>query len=195
MEDDKNNPKYVKLLAEYSKVRSLFQNHHFFIAPFLAKLHTQKRFLKFLSHHYFLKQLRASAKVLKNAVIEERNKVSVLQESIRMKDQNLRRIETEIDSINFRNKQLEHRVATLQEDLQASQKSSKSGANSKVNKIRVDNQVAGSIEIDSLIAEELQKKIIENAQLASTVSTNIIRNITFSILLFSFHFSFPIDFR
>lgn len=108
--------------------------------------------------------MRTQAKVLKNAVVEERNKVSVLQESLRIKDQNLRRVETEIDSINFRNKQLEHRVASLQDDLQACQKTNKGGG-----KFRGDNQTTGNGQIDSIIAEELQKKIIENAQLSSTV--------------------------
>ncbi|KAG5679998.1 hypothetical protein PVAND_009531 [Polypedilum vanderplanki] len=130
MEDEKNGQKYVKLLAEYTK-------------------------------------LRTQAKVLKNAVVEERNKVSVLQESLRIKDQNLRRVETEFDSVNFRNKQLEHRVASLQDDLQASQKTNKGNA-SKINKMRNDNQITG--EIDPIWAEELQKKIIESATLASTIS-------------------------
>lgn len=129
MEDDKNNPKYAKLLAEYTK-------------------------------------LRTQAKVLKNAVVEERNKVSVLQESLRIKDQNLRRFETEIDSINFRNKQLEHRVASLQDDLQAASNKSSAG---KTNKSRNDNQTANG-QIDPILAEELQKKIIESATLASTIS-------------------------
>lgn len=127
MEDDKNNPKYAKLLAEYSK-------------------------------------LRAQAKVLKNAVVEERNKVSVLQESLRIKDQNLRRSETEIDSINFRNVQLEHRVSSLQDDLQNLQKSSKGGT-SKSSKAAL-----GTSQIDPILFEDLQKKIIECAQLSSTIS-------------------------
>lgn len=110
-------------------------------------------------------QVRAQAKVLKNAVIEEKNKVSVLQESLRVKDQNLRRAETELDSVNFRNKQLEHRVQVIQDDLQ---KLSKSGS-SKSSKIR-DNQVTGNGQMDPIIIEELQKRIMENAQLASTVN-------------------------
>jgi protein phosphatase 1 regulatory subunit 21 len=128
MEEDKNSPKYAKLLAEYSK-------------------------------------LRTQAKVLKNAVVEERNKVSVLEESLRIKDQNLRRTESEIDSINFRNKQLEHRVSSLQDDLQNLNKS-KGGAN-KSNK---SNPSIGINQIDPIIFEDFQKKIIECAQLSSTIS-------------------------
>jgi len=128
MDEDKNGPKYAKLLTEYSK-------------------------------------LRAQAKVLKNAVLEEKNKVSVLQESLRVKDQNLRRAETELDSVNFRNKQLEHRVQVIQDDLQKSSK----GGNSKSSKMR-DNQVTGNGQMEQVIVEELQKRIMENAQLASTIS-------------------------
>jgi hypothetical protein len=117
--------------------------------------------------------VRTQAKVLKNAVVEERNKVSVLQESLRIKDQSLRRVETEFDSVNFRNKQLEHRVASLQDDLQASQKTGKGSGASKINRTRNDNQAAAAgngLEIDPILAEELQKKIIESATLASAVS-------------------------
>ena len=89
--------------------------------------------------------------------------MSVLQESLRIKDQNFRRAETELDSVSFRNKQLEHRVQVIQEDLQQNSR----GGNSK-SKVR-DNQVIGNGQIDSIIMEDYQKRIIENAQLASTV--------------------------
>ena len=101
---------------------------------------------------------------MKNAVVEERNKVSVLQESLRIKDQNLRRTESEIDSINFRNKQLEHRVSSLQDDLQNLHKP-KGGAN----KSSKSNPSAANHQIDPIIFEDFQKKIIECAQLSSTV--------------------------
>lgn len=102
--------------------------------------------------------------------------MSVLQESLRLKDQNLRRAEAELDSVNFRNKQLEHRVQVIQEDLQQSSK----GGNSKPNKLR-DNQVTGNGQMDPIIVEELQKRIMENAQLASMVM-----KITWSQLKFLF---------
>lgn len=96
--------------------------------------------------------------------MEERNKVSVLEESLRIKDQNLRRTESEIDSINFRNKQLEHRVSSLQDDLQNFSKP-KGGAN----KSSKSNPSTGNHQIDPIIFEDFQKKIIECAQLSSTV--------------------------
>lgn len=89
----------------------------------------------------------------------------MLQESLRVKDQNLRRAETELDSVNFRNKQLEHRVQVIQDDLQKFSK----GGSSKSSKMR-DNQMAGNGQMDPIIVEELQKRIMENAQLASTVN-------------------------
>jgi predicted nucleic acid-binding Zn-ribbon protein len=157
MDEDKSSPKYAKLLAEYTKV-----SYSLLIASLIALFSLVKtKILHFIS---VLLQLRTQAKVLKNAVVEERNKVSVLQESLRIKDQNFRRLETEFDSINFRNKQLEHRVASLQDDLQASQKTG------KASKARNDNQVSGNGQIDPILAEELQKKIIESATLASAVS-------------------------
>lgn len=90
--------------------------------------------------------------------------MSVLQESLRIKDQSLRRAETELDSVNFRNKQLEHRVQVIQEDLQKSSK----GGSSKSGKLR-DNQVTGNGQMDPIIVEELHKRIMENAQMVSAV--------------------------
>lgn len=122
-------------------------------------------------------QLRAQAKVLKNAVVEERGKASTLQESMRIKDQNLRRAESELDSQNFRNKQLERRIESLQNDLQAYQhkaKGSGSSGGSKPGKSRDNQSMSGNGEVDPIIIEELQRRIIENAQLASTVSSSFV---------------------
>lgn len=52
----------------------------------------------------------------------------------------------------------------IQEDLQKSTK----GGNSKSGKLR-DNQVSGNGQMDPIIIEELHKRIMENAQLASEV--------------------------
>lgn len=106
-------------------------------------------------------------------MVEERNKGSILQESLRIKDQNLRRAESEIDSQNFRNKQLERRIESLQNDLQASQQKPKGGGGGNGSKMKM----SGNGDIDSIMAEELQRRIIENAQLASTVSTCIRLNL------------------
>jgi capsule polysaccharide export protein KpsE/RkpR len=86
---------------------------------------------------------------------------------MRIKDQQLRRAESEIDSQNFRNKQLERRIESLQNDLQAKTKGS--GGGNKTAKVRDNQWMSGNGEIDPIVAEELQRRIIENAQLASTV--------------------------
>jgi hypothetical protein len=85
---------------------------------------------------------------------------------MRIKDQNLRRSESELDSQNFRNKQLERRIESLQADLNQQ----KGGNGSKASKMRDNQPSSGNGEMDPIIIEELQRRIIENAQLASTVS-------------------------
>lgn len=163
MDDDKNNPKYAKLLAEFSKVGSTAYFKKFLIISFFA-IFKQKNYL----------QLRAQAKVLKNAVVEERGKASVMQESMRIKDQNLRRAESELDSQNFRNKQLERRIESLQNDIQAYQQKGGGSGNAKASKTRDNQSMSGNGEVDPIIIEELQRRIIENAQLASTVSNFVL---------------------
>lgn len=111
-------------------------------------------------------KLRAQASVLKKAVLEEQNKSSTLRETLRMKEATLRKTEQEVDSLGFRNKQLERTVAKLQEDLElelkkissksGGAKSSRSSSNAGVDPSGVDAQ---------LLTEELQKKLLENAQL------------------------------
>lgn len=96
-----------------------------------------------------------------------------MRETLKQKEQALRRAENELDSLNFRNKQLEHRVSSLQDDLD-DKKNKHSSSHHKTNKTKND-QVAGSKnngvnEIDPIIAEELQNRIMENAKLASLVS-------------------------
>lgn len=112
-------------------------------------------------------QLRAQASVLKRAVIEEQNKSGVLRETLRIKDQSLRRAENELDSLNFRNKQLEHRVSNLQDDLQHNHVPGKDKNKSQKHH---ENQFGnGQVEIDPIFAEELRKRIMENAGLQSLV--------------------------
>lgn len=97
-------------------------------------------------------------------MLEEQNKNGALRESFRLKEANLRRAEQEVDSLTFRNKQLEHRVASLQDDLDRELKRSKGSSR------QPRNTEIHTMTKDAVIAEELQKKIIENAQLNSLVS-------------------------
>ncbi|KAL1401377.1 hypothetical protein pipiens_006649 [Culex pipiens pipiens] len=113
-------------------------------------------------------KLRAQASVLKKAVLEEQNKSSSLRENLRVKEATLRKTEQEVDSLGFRNKQLERTVAKLQEDLELEFKraSAKGGAKSKSS--TGAGAVADPSGVDAqLLTEELQKKILENAQLVT----------------------------
>ncbi|EDS42668.1 conserved hypothetical protein [Culex quinquefasciatus] len=116
----------------------------------------------------FLEELRAQASVLKKAVLEEQNKSSSLRENLRVKEATLRKTEQEVDSLGFRNKQLERTVAKLQEDLELEFKraSAKGGAKSKSS--TGAGAAADPSGVDAqLLTEELQKKILENAQLVT----------------------------
>lgn len=147
--------KYKKLATEYSKVKSPF-NHGWVIYNNLF-------FCVFFSF-----QVRAQANVLKRAVLEEQNKNSALRESFRLKETNLRRVEQELDSLNFRNKQLEYRVASLQDDLSNVGKNSKTKNKSQTSNASSTQQ--NQIESSSVLSEEFQKKIFECAQLTSNLS-------------------------
>lgn len=120
-----------------------------------------------LAHEY--SKLRAQASVLKRAVLEEQNKNSTLRETLRTKEATLRKSEQEVDSLGFRNKQLEKRVAALQENIEHDLKKtavSKGGKN-KTSASGDGNVV--SVPDSGVIAEELQKKIFENAKLSNIV--------------------------
>ncbi|XP_053671779.1 centrosomal protein of 63 kDa [Anopheles nili] len=114
-------------------------------------------------------KLRAQASVLKRAVLEEQNKSASMRESLRLKEATLRKSEQEVDSLGFRNKQLERRVAALQENLEHELKKGTSGKAVKTKASNSDNDTGISNADESVIAEELQKKILENAQLTNTV--------------------------
>ncbi|XP_047034199.1 protein phosphatase 1 regulatory subunit 21 [Helicoverpa zea] len=117
-------------------------------------------------------KLRVHVKVLKKGVLDEQAKSNELRETLKEKEKCLRKGELEIDSLTFRNQQLTRRVSVLQDELDALQlkltKKSKSKGDDK-------QPVASSAAaLDAgLLQEELQKKIIENAQFASQLSDKI----------------------
>ncbi|XP_052902914.1 myosin-13 [Anopheles moucheti] len=113
-------------------------------------------------------KLRAQASVLKRAVLDEQNKNSTLRESLRLKEATLRKSEQEVDSLGFRNKQLERRVAALQENLEHELKKGSGGKALKTKSSNNDLNVVPGSEA-GVIAEELQQKILENAQLSNSV--------------------------
>lgn len=107
-------------------------------------------------------KLRAQASVLKRAVIEEQTKSSALRESLKEKEANLRKSVQEVDSLGFRNKQLERTVASLQQDLEELKKVNTKGQKSK--NANINDSI--STPVDTLvIKEDLTKKILENSQL------------------------------
>lgn len=98
---------------------------------------------------------------MKRAVLEEQNKNSVLRESLQVKEANLRKSLQEVDSLGFRNKQLERTVASLQQDLEGLQKVNTKGHKSK--NATINDSITSPD--TKLMQEELEKKILENAQL------------------------------
>lgn len=95
-----------------------------------------------------------------------------MREALRVKETNLRRVEQEVDSLGFRNKQLEHRVASLQDDLIAANDKKQPKAPKLKSKSSADSSspVPHQAFDASVFGEELQKKIFECAQLVSTVA-------------------------
>uniref|UniRef100_A0A182TDQ7 KLRAQ domain-containing protein n=1 Tax=Anopheles melas TaxID=34690 RepID=A0A182TDQ7_9DIPT len=114
-------------------------------------------------------KLRAQASVLKRAVLDEQNKNCSLRESLRLKEATLRKTEQEVDSLGFRNKQLERRVAALQENLEHELKKVSGGKTLKTKSSNNDLNAGAGTETTGVIAEELQKKILENAQLSNSI--------------------------
>lgn len=104
-----------------------------------------------------------------------------MRDHLKQKETILRRAEQEIDSLGFRNKQLEHRVASLQDELATSESRRKEkdtkrrGNNDKLDVQQVNlmsNQNDDTTQ-NLMIFEELQKKIMENAELTSLVILTI----------------------
>lgn len=106
---------------------------------------------------------------MKRAVLEEQSKSSVLREALRTKETALRRAEQEVDSIGFRNKQLEHRVASLQDDFNKENSKKAPKTSNKTKSKTNTNTDRDSTEQSLVFNEELQKKILESAELASMV--------------------------
>ncbi|XP_039563184.1 protein phosphatase 1 regulatory subunit 21 isoform X3 [Passer montanus] len=104
-------------------------------------------------------ELRAQNQVLKKGVVDEQANSASLKEQLKMKDQSLRKLQQEMDSLTFRNQQLAKRVELLQDELALSE------ARGKKNKKSVDSSSQLSQEQKSVFNEDLQKKIEENERL------------------------------
>ncbi|NXW03194.1 PPR21 phosphatase, partial [Fregetta grallaria] len=109
-------------------------------------------------------QLRAQNQVLKKGVVDEQANSASLKEQLKMKDQSLRKLQQEMDSLTFRNQQLAKRVELLQDELALSE------ARGKKNKKSAESSSQLSQEQKSVFNEDLQKKIEENERLHILVS-------------------------
>ncbi|XP_066172445.1 protein phosphatase 1 regulatory subunit 21 isoform X2 [Sylvia atricapilla] len=104
-------------------------------------------------------ELRAQNQVLKKGVVDEQANSASLKEQLKMKDQSLRKLQQEMDSLTFRNQQLAKRVELLQDELALNE------ARGKKNKKSVESSSQLSQEQKSVFNEDLQKKIEENERL------------------------------
>ncbi|EFA06081.1 protein phosphatase 1 regulatory subunit 21 [Tribolium castaneum] len=106
-------------------------------------------------------KVRSQATVLKKAVLEEQAKNNELKDTIKKHEQKIRKHDQEMESLTFRNEQLTKRISVLQQELQVNSHVKKGKNKSTENIIQSDT---------SVLDEELQKKILENAQLVSSMA-------------------------
>ncbi|KAL0983855.1 hypothetical protein UPYG_G00133780 [Umbra pygmaea] len=107
-------------------------------------------------------KLRAQNQVLKKGVVDEQASSTALKDQVKQREQSLRKVEQEMDSLSFRNQQLAKRVELLQEELATSE------AKGKKSKNKADSpsqQGTHQHQNQSVFDEDLQKKIQENERL------------------------------
>uniref|UniRef100_A0A6Q2Z7G2 Protein phosphatase 1 regulatory subunit 21 n=1 Tax=Esox lucius TaxID=8010 RepID=A0A6Q2Z7G2_ESOLU len=105
-------------------------------------------------------KLRAQNQVLKKGVFDEQASSMSLKEQVKQREQSLRKVEQEMDSLTFRNQQLAKRVELLQEELAASE------AKGKKTKNKGDSPSQQALQqSQNVFDEDLRKKIQENEQL------------------------------
>ncbi|OXA63479.1 protein phosphatase 1 regulatory subunit 21 [Folsomia candida] len=111
-------------------------------------------------------KLRSQFPVLKRGVVDEQAKSAELTESLQIKDQSLRKLEQEVDSLNFRNKQLEKRIGVLQNELDEIAAKSHKGKRSGKDTSAQETPSSSSTTLDY----ELISKIEENMKLQKQLS-------------------------
>ncbi|XP_063047838.1 protein phosphatase 1 regulatory subunit 21 isoform X2 [Engraulis encrasicolus] len=104
-------------------------------------------------------KLRAQNQVLKKAVVDEQATSASVKDELKQREQSLRKVEQEMDSLSFRNQQLAKRVELLQEELQTSE------AKGKKSKSKGDSPSQPNLQTQIVFDEDLQKKIEENERL------------------------------
>ncbi|XP_049526086.1 protein phosphatase 1 regulatory subunit 21-like isoform X2 [Dermacentor silvarum] len=110
---------------------------------------------------YEYSKLRAQAQVLKKAVADEQAKNAELKDCLKDKDQGMRKLLQEVESLNFCNQQLTKRVSFLQEELEEDR--------SRKNKKHHAAATASPMH-QGIIDAELQSRIEENEKLHLQVS-------------------------
>lgn len=116
--------------------------------------------------------MRSQATVLKKAVLDEQAKSNEMKETVKKHEQQIRKHDQEMESLTFRNEQLTKRITVLQNELHIN---SNGGHGTKKGGKGGKGAVAEhSSTVTGVLDEELQKKIFENAQLVSTVSSSSI---------------------
>ncbi|CAL8090847.1 unnamed protein product [Orchesella dallaii] len=99
-------------------------------------------------------KLRSQVTVLKKGVLDEQEKNEVLKSTLTIQDQSVRKLEQELDSVKFRNRQLEKRIEILQQ-------SPENGSKSSIPNVSVDAAVLMHVEQNKTLQEslaELQEK-------------------------------------
>ncbi|XP_077093679.1 protein phosphatase 1 regulatory subunit 21 [Siphateles boraxobius] len=104
-------------------------------------------------------KLRAQNQVLKKAVLDEQTGCNSLKDELKQKEQSLRKVEQEMDSLSFRNQQLTKRVELLQEELLLSESKSRRSKN------KGDSPPQVNLQAQNVFDEDLRKKIQENERL------------------------------
>ncbi|XP_038669714.1 protein phosphatase 1 regulatory subunit 21 isoform X2 [Scyliorhinus canicula] len=107
-----------------------------------------------------MEYLRAQNQVLKKAVVDEQGQGTSLKEELKMKDQSVRKLQQEMDSLTFRNQQLAKRVELLQEELVTTEAKGKKNKQKNTDPPSQMNQ-----QRQSVFDEDLQNKIEENERL------------------------------
>jgi protein phosphatase 1 regulatory subunit 21 len=108
-------------------------------------------------------------------VVDEQAKNTELTSTLQMRDQTIRKLEQEVDSLNFRNKQLEKRIGVLQNELGELTAKGNKSRNNKAVHTHHETSAAPSSSSSSL-DYELIAKIEENMKLQKQVK---LYNVTF----------------
>ncbi len=116
-------------------------------------------------------KVRAQLNVLKKAIVEEQSSKNQMAEMLKEQETKARKIEAEMDALNFRNGQLTRRVEILQQESDEKKASTsrrkKRDSSSHNNSGNADDPsvLRASENVNSVMGEELERQIAENVKL------------------------------